>query len=535
MLKLRGLLPLVALTAVLACGPVADVDSGYTEKHAEISWFEGTVDEAFELAKAEARPLFLYWGAEWCPPCHYLKNKIFKQPEFVAKIADFVPVYLDGDTEHAQTVGEKLDVQGYPTVIVFSPDGNEVMRMASSVPVAQYADVLDAAVQVMRPVDEVLASVMAHGPAQAARTDLNLLAFYSWDQDSKIGLEDEDKLATFGTLFHETPDELTLQRSRFFTLYMQALMDRNQQDDGDKALLTEDERALFTAEMIRILSDRGLRNSNLFPVLYLSRGMIDLLQPEAGPSQDELIAAWRNAAVEAENDTSLSLDDRLSALAPQISLAKLSLEGADNGDSEAEVELPAELLHRIREQVAWAAETVSDEGELQAVMSTMVWLLQSSGLDREAETLLTEKMGETTAPYYFMSWLASVKKDAEEPEEALFWYRKAYDSSRGRYSRFRWGSTYLRRLLEIAPEDTETIEAASREILDELLGHDDAFALGNHSRLETLGKAYESWNEEGTHDDIVSSIRQHLHAACERYPAEGEDSQRSRCLAFLTS
>jgi len=142
-------------------------------------------------------------------------------------------------------------------------------------------------------------------------------------------------------------------------------------------------------------------------------------------------------------------------------------------------------------------------------------------------------MGETTAPYYFMSWLASVKKNAEEPEEALLWYRKAYDSSRGRYSRLRWGSTYLRRLIEIAPEDGETIEAASLEILDELLGHDDAFAGGNHSRLGSLGKAYENWNENGAHDESVDRIRQHVHDACERYPDEGEDSQRSRSVAFL--
>ena len=123
---------------------------------------------------------------------------------------------------------------------------------------------------------------------------------------------------------------------------------------------------------------------------------------------------------------------------------------------------------------------------------------------------------------------------AGQPEEALTWYRKAYDSSRGRYSRFRWGSTYLRRLLEIAPEDSTAIETDSLEILTELLGHDDAFALGNHSRLESLAKAYESWNEDGTYSDSVEMIRQHVYAECERYPDEGEDSQRARCLAFLS-
>ena len=35
-----------------------------------IDWFDGTVDEAFAAAKASGKPIFPYWGAEWCPPCH---------------------------------------------------------------------------------------------------------------------------------------------------------------------------------------------------------------------------------------------------------------------------------------------------------------------------------------------------------------------------------------------------------------------------------------------------------------------------------
>jgi thiol-disulfide isomerase/thioredoxin len=538
MLKSRGIVLLTALALSFACGgaPGTDTDhaADHPDGHAEIPWFEGTVEEAFALAKAEARPLFLYWGAEWCPPCHYLKNKIFKQPAFVAKVAGFVPVYLDGDTERAQILGEELDVQGYPTVIVFSPEGEEVMRMASSIPVAQYADVLDAAVQVMRPVGEVLTSVLETGPAEASRADLNLLAFYSWDQDSKSGLEDEARLETFRILYHETPKDLTLQRSRFFGLYLAELIDSSRGDEAPEIAVSDEERARLTTDMISILEDRDLRNSNLEPVLYLSRAAVDLLQPEASRERDRLVAVWRSAAIEAEEDEMLSLDDRLSALVPQIRLARLEQEETAGNDDAAEAELPAPLVDRIRERVSWAAEHVADGGELQAVMNTMVYLLRSADLEDEAESLLTEKMNDAEAPYYFMSYLASVKMDAGQPEEALAWYRKAYDSSRGRYSRFRWGSTYLRQLLEISPEDSKAIETDSLEILTELLGHDDAFALGNHSRLKSLAKAYESWNEAGSYSGSVELIRQHVHSECERYPDEGEDSQRSRCLAFLS-
>ena len=52
----------------------------------------------------------------------------------------------------------------------------------------------------------------------------------------------------------------------------------------------------------------------------------------------------------------------------------------------------------------------------------------------------------------------------------------------------------------LTPEDTETIETDSVEILDELLTFEDAFAGGNYSRLGQLDSAYRSWNEDGEHD-----------------------------------
>jgi protein disulfide-isomerase len=35
-----------------------------------IGWFDGSVDEAFAAAQESGKPIYLYWGAEWCPPCH---------------------------------------------------------------------------------------------------------------------------------------------------------------------------------------------------------------------------------------------------------------------------------------------------------------------------------------------------------------------------------------------------------------------------------------------------------------------------------
>src|SRR5687767_1404439 len=62
-----------------------------------IDWFEGGIDAAFDAAAAQNKLVFLYWGAEWCPPCHDLKAHVFPRRDFQQSLRQFVPVYLDGD------------------------------------------------------------------------------------------------------------------------------------------------------------------------------------------------------------------------------------------------------------------------------------------------------------------------------------------------------------------------------------------------------------------------------------------------------
>ncbi|TNF73859.1 MAG: hypothetical protein EP299_07660 [Acidobacteria bacterium] len=71
--------------------------------------------------------------------------------------------------------------------------------------------------------------------------------------------------------------------------------------------------------------------------------------------------------------------------------------------------------------------------------------------------------------------------------------------------------------------------------MSELLALDDAFAGGNYSRLGQLEDAYQTWNEEGSHDEAVTRIRDFVHQVCDRYPAEGEDSAQERCTGFLVA
>jgi thiol-disulfide isomerase/thioredoxin len=89
-----------------------------------IAWFKGDVDASFKSAQASHKPVLLYWGAQWCPPCKQLKSAVFSRPDFIEKSKLFVAVYLDGDLPDAQKWGDVFRVTGYPTVVVLKPGSN---------------------------------------------------------------------------------------------------------------------------------------------------------------------------------------------------------------------------------------------------------------------------------------------------------------------------------------------------------------------------------------------------------------------------
>ena len=66
-------------------------------EHAEagIAWRQAAndaeVDAAFASARSENKPVFVYWGAKWCPPCNQVKATLFNRQDFIERSRAFVP------------------------------------------------------------------------------------------------------------------------------------------------------------------------------------------------------------------------------------------------------------------------------------------------------------------------------------------------------------------------------------------------------------------------------------------------------------
>lgn len=98
------------------------------------------LEKAFAQAKAEKKSVLVeFTGSDWCPPCIAMRKNVFSKKEFVSKASEkYILVELDfpnGDKavkEKNQPYAEKYKIEGFPTVILFNPDGKEFTRFFAS-------------------------------------------------------------------------------------------------------------------------------------------------------------------------------------------------------------------------------------------------------------------------------------------------------------------------------------------------------------------------------------------------------------------
>jgi thiol-disulfide isomerase/thioredoxin len=485
-----------------------------------IAWFPGDVAAAFASAKAADKPVFLYWGAEWCPPCAQVKSTIFNRREFQERSRLFVPVYLDGDIPSAQKHGENFGVVGYPTMILFRPDGTEITRLPGGVDVARYATVLDAALADARPVAEILAAAQ-RGDA-VSDNDWRLLAFYSWGTDNGRIIPAEQQVATFRNVAARCPATLPGECARLFFEYLDAAKSASKPDAPP--VLDGLARAAARRQLLSLLPVPSVQAANVDNLLYGPKSAIELLSDAGSPERTQLTRAWHAALdrLGADSASAVSGPEQLSLLRARVLLAKLDAPDAP---------LPPALLDQAREAVARVDAATTESYARQAAVNAAAGLYWEAGLDAEANDLLTAELQKSKSPYYFMLDLAELAKKAGRKQEAVEWLERAYVGARGPATRFQWGYSYLVGLLEMTPEDAKRIEQAGLSVLGELDGSPDVFYQRTRMQLERLDTRLLEWGTTGEPALVIETLRTRTRSICSKLP-EG-DAGRQNCERFL--
>ena len=478
---------------------------------------DAEVDAAFARAGREGKPLLLYWGATWCPPCNHLKATLFPRQDFIARSRAFVPVYVDGDRPGAQKVAARFKVSGYPTMVLFDTKGNELTRLPGEADAPEVMALLEIGLARGRPVKLVLADARDPVRAKALTGDeWRLLAFHSWDTDEGQLVPAADRPGVLAQLAAACPDAEAATQSR---LWLKTLA---VSDDG-KGVKAD---AVLRERVLKLLADPAATRAQMDVVANYAAPIARALFADAPDAKAGVVAAFDAALKRLQGDATLSRGDRLSALLSRVELARL-----DVPKERVDVQLPATLVDDVRAQVARDDREIRDPYERQDVVTGASYVLRRAGLMAESDALLTANLSRSHSAYYLMAELGDNAKARGDKAAAVKWYEQAFDKSIGPATRLQWGAMYVGALVDLAPHDDVRIEKAARQIFAEAAQQADVFQQRNARQLQRTANKLTAWNKDGKHDVVLKRLRAQLDPVCRKLPAG--DAQRTSCEKLL--
>ncbi len=105
----------------------------------QVNFIEVTTIEEMEGAQKKASDqqlmLFVDVYATWCGPCKIMDKDVYTDASVAEYMnANFVSVRLDGETDYGRKYATEQQLEGYPSMFIFSRDGDPVSKVVGFTP-----------------------------------------------------------------------------------------------------------------------------------------------------------------------------------------------------------------------------------------------------------------------------------------------------------------------------------------------------------------------------------------------------------------
>jgi protein disulfide-isomerase len=177
---------------------------------------------------------------------------------------------------------------------------------------------------------------------------------------------------------------------------------------------------------------------------------------------------------------------------------------------------------------AYADASTPSVYERQPIINALGNVMIDAEMYDDARRILTAELDRSKQPYYFMTGLADIAESEGNIDEAVDWYRKGWEASKGPATRFQWGYYYLAGLIELQPENTELIRDTTVTLISELQAQGGFFQRPK-AQLARIESYLIEWGEDNA--EALAEIRNSVHAACAS--ADAVEESRATCEAFL--
>ena len=107
--------------------------------NAQVEFIEVETPEQMKAAQKKASDqmlmLFVDVYADWCGPCKVMDREVYTDPSVAEYMnSNYVSVRMDGETDYGRIYASEQKLEGYPSMFIFSDDGERVSRIMGFTP-----------------------------------------------------------------------------------------------------------------------------------------------------------------------------------------------------------------------------------------------------------------------------------------------------------------------------------------------------------------------------------------------------------------